>query len=181
MSFLPTNYKAPASTGNYMKLQDGDNMIRILSEPILGWEDWDNKKPIRYKFDNKPMNSVDPEKPIKHFWAMIVWNYVEEEIQILQITQAGIRKAIESLSNDESWGAPYFYDIKITKEGKELKTKYSVNPRPHKKLDPRIKEAFLEKPCSLNALFSNGDPFNASGNYTNGIFEKDIKADEVPF
>jgi hypothetical protein len=169
-NFLPQDYQAPASGGGYMKLQDGENRIRILSHPILGWEDWRDKKPLRFTFDAKPAKPVDSQKPVKHFWAMVVWNYSEEAIQILEITQTTIRNSIEGFCKDADWGAPYFYDIKIIRKGDGMETEYAVNPSPHKPLAPAIKEAFLAKPAWLPALFSNGDPFADHPKYTTGVF-----------
>ncbi len=160
MSFLPQDYEAPKAASFYLKLQDGENRIRILSKPVIGWEDWDNKKPIRYKFDAKPAKSVDPKKPVRHFWAFIVYNYTQEQIQIMHVTQASIRNRIQDLCNDVDWGSPYSYDIKIVKTGELVNTKYSVNPVPHKPLDPAIIEAFDRRPCLLEALFFNGDVFS---------------------
>ncbi len=91
MSFLPENYESPKQSGQYMKLADGDNRIRILTRPVMGWEDWQDKSPVRFAFDNKPLKSIDPKKPIRHFWAFVVYNYNEQKIQILNITQATIR------------------------------------------------------------------------------------------
>ena len=160
MSFLPQDYQAPRSAGYYLKLQDGENRIRILSKPILGWEDWDNKKPIRYKMNDKPPKPVDPKVPLKHFWAFIVFNYKEEEIQILHLTQATIRKKIEDLYKDSDWGIPFAYDIKIFKSGEKMDTEYSVNPVPHKPVDSYILQCFKERPIYLEALFTSEDPFS---------------------
>ena len=172
MNFLPKDYEAPRSGSYYMKIQQGENKIRILSQPILGWEEWTKeKKPVRYAFDKRPQQPMDPKQPARHFWAFIVWNYNEEQIQVLQITQANIRKGLESLCNDEDWGAPFGYDIKIIKEGEDLKTKYTVNPLPHKPVAPHIKEAFDDRPCNLNAIFTNNDPFDCGPKYaTKGMF-----------
>lgn len=159
MSFLPENYESPKSSNYYFKLQDGENRIRILTAPIIGWEDWQEKKPIRFSYDNKPAKSIDPKKPVKHFWAFVVYNYADQKIQIMQITQATIRKAIESLCKDSDWGDPYAYDIKILKSGEGVDTEYSVNPVPHKPTDPSIIEMFNENRCNLNALFTSEDPF----------------------
>lgn len=174
MNFLPKNYQAPKSSTMYMKLQDGENKIRILTAPILGWEDWTlDKKPVRYRFDDKPLKSIDPKKPVKHFWGMVVWNYMEEQIQVLQLTQATIRNSIEALCNDKDWGAPYFYDIKIIKKGEGVDTEYMVNPLPHKALNPLIKQRFMERRCYLDALFDNADPFDPKwGEFTDGIFDE---------
>ena len=161
MNFLPENYESPKTSNYYVKLQDGETRIRVLSTPIIGWEDWTlDKKPVRFKFENKPIKSLNPLKPVKHFWAFIVFNYNEEEIQVMNITQATIRKKIEALCKDSDWGAPYHYDIKITKSGSEINTEYVVNPTPHKPIDGYIVEMFKDRPCFLEAIFENKDPFS---------------------
>lgn len=179
MNFLPENYTTPKTSNSYMKLQEGENKFRILSSPVIGWEDWLDKKPVRFRFNEKPNKSIDPKKPLRHFWAFIVWNYMEEKIQILQVTQATIRNCIEALCKDTDWGSPYFYDIKIMKKGEGVDTTYMVNPLPHKPLDPSIKKAFLEKRCNLDALYDGDDPFAGHWEtYTDGVFEK--PADIIP-
>ncbi len=157
--FLPIDYEAPKTGGNFMKLQNGENKFRILSKPIIGWLDWKDKKPLRFAFNNKPDKPIDPKKPIKHFWAMVVWNYSECKIQILEITQSGIQKSIINLTNDADWGSPYSYDIKINRSGDGLDTEYSVNPIPHKVISDEIKQAYNDKPCDLQMLFAGEDPF----------------------
>lgn len=171
-NFLPADYKSPRTSGNYMRLQDGENKIRILSAPVIGWEDWtQDKKPVRFRYSEKPRASIDPARPVKHFWAFIVWNYVEARIQILQITQATVRESIETLSRDSDWGAPYFYDLKIGRSGEGINTKYTVVSLPHKPVAEHIKEAFYEEPINLNALFDGEDPFAPSDVQTEGVFE----------
>jgi hypothetical protein len=167
MSFLPDDYTSPKSSDNYMKLQDGENRIRILSKPILGYEDWTvDKRPVRYPLDKKPPAPIDATKPIKHFWAFIVWNHADEKIQIMQITQATIRMCLEALARDADWADPFHYDIKIVKEGSGKESKYTVNPVPHKPLDPYIITQFMEKRINLDALFTGADPFASGQNYT---------------
>jgi len=175
VAFLPEGYQAPKSSNFYMKLQDGENKIRILTQPILGWEDWLENKPIRYRMGDKPKKSFDPKKPVRHFWSFVVWNYNEEQIQILHLTQATIRNNIEALCHDSDWGAPFFYDIKIIKKGEGTSTEYLVNPLPHKSLHPYIIECFNERPCNLNAIFENADPFSSEweqNQHTPGIFNQ---------
>lgn len=177
--FLPSGYEAPKSSNFYMKFQEGENKFRILSRPIIGWEDWQDKKPIRFQMHEKPLKPIDIKKPIKHFWSMIVWNYNEQEIQILHLTQSTIRKSLESLCADSDWGAPYFYDLKVIKSGEGIETEYVLNPLPHKKLDPAIIERFNERRCNLDALFYNEDPFaKEQMSYTEGVFSE--KEQETP-
>lgn len=168
--FLSNDYEAPRMGGGYMKLNDGENRFRILSRPVLGWEDWKDKKPIRYPYSKEVPVAIDAAKPVKHFWAMIVWNYAESAIQILQITQASVRKAIEAFSKDEDWGAPFAYDIKVKREGQSKETKYTVTPLPHKPVSQAIRDAFNERRINLEALFTGDDPFSV-GPFTEGFFE----------
>lgn len=178
--FLPEDYESPASSNNYMKFQDGENKFRILSKPVIGWLDWQDKKPVRYRMDEKPTKSFDPSKPLKHFWAMIVWNHQEEKVQILEITQATIRKNVEALCKDSDWGAPFDYDIKITKKGEGKETSYMVTPLPKKAVHDYIRNCFFDKRINLENLFEGTDPFEAGQmSYTAPAFEIPIKLKEV--
>lgn len=166
MNFLPENYEIPKSAGDYLKLEDGENRIRVLSFPVLGWEDWNDKTPVRYRFENKPAMSIDPKKPFKHFWAMIVWNCTLSKIQIWNVTQGTIKHSLDALSKDADWGAPFNYDIKVFKSGEKMETKYVITPVSHKPLTQEILDAFAKKPCNLDALFTNADPFGATDKIT---------------
>ena len=161
--FLPQDYTVPSGNTNYMKLEKGENKFRIMSKPILGWLDWDNKTPVRFKMDNKPSAPIDPQKRVRHFWAMVVFNYKAEQIQILEITQASIQDAIKGLTNDSDWNAPYGYDLKIIKTGEGMDTEYQVNPVPHKPITAEMETAFHDKPVQLELLYTNEDPFTPKG------------------
>jgi len=155
--FLPQGYEPPVSGSRYMKFEEGSNKFRVMSSAIVGWEDWDNKTPVRTK--EKPEYSIDPARPVKHFWAFVVWNYQIEEIQILEITQAGIQKAIRGFVENADWGDPKEYDIIVSRIGKGLETEYSVMPAPHKPVPEKAKEMYGEQKIDLNKLYENGDPF----------------------
>lgn len=170
MDFLEDDYTPPVSGGNYAKLNDGVNKFRILSKPILGWCGWTGGKPERFTYKNKPERTFDQGKPARHFWAMIVWNYQDKAVQVLEITQYMIQQAIMSLSKSDDWGNPYEYDIVITKTGKEKNTKYTVQPSKPKPLDDEIKKAALDKPIYLDNMFAGADPFVVNGKQTELAF-----------
>ena len=168
-NLLPDNYEVPQKTGNYMRWQDGENKFRFLSSAIIGWETWQDlpdgsRKPLRTPMD-KPFSvekvpSGDP-MDIKHFWAVIVWNYKEEKIQILEITQKGIQKSLRALERSKDWGSLLDYDILVTKEGQKLETEYHVNPVPPKPLSREIEKVYAESNIDLKALYTGTDPFSA--------------------
>jgi hypothetical protein len=156
--FMPEDYTVPSSS-NYLKLQQGDNKVRIVSKPIVGWEDWKDNKPIRFRMQEKPQAPIDSEKPIKHFWAMLAWDYKANKLTILEITQKGIQKSIEALAKSDDWGTPLNYDIVISKKGEGLATEYSVVPIPPKALPDEIRNIIVGTQVNLEALFDGNDPF----------------------
>lgn len=168
-TFLPEGYEAPESNSNYLKFQKGENKFRIVSRPIVGWVDWKDKKPYRFAMSAKPDKPLS-KNPIKHFWAFLVWDYVSPGIKILEITQVTIQQTISNLSKDEEWGAPFEYDLKVTRKGEGLETEYSITPSPKKPLTEEIKKAALDKPCYLEALFSGSDPWVVTDKQTELAF-----------
>lgn len=158
--FLPQDYEQPKTGGNYMKFENGENRFRILSKPIIGWLDWKDKKPYRFRMNEKPEKPFDPAKAVRHFWAMIVWNYKSGRIEVLEITQAGIQAAITNLFKDADWGAPYGYDIKVSRTGSGLETEYAINPVPHKATAQEIQDAFMSTAVDLERLFDGENPFD---------------------
>lgn len=159
--FLPQDYEIPRSPGMYMKLEPGENRIRILSPVIIGWQDWTaDRKALRFRKDQKPANPIVPGQEIKHFWGMIVWNRKYKIIQCLEITQPGIQERIKKLWHDPDWGSPKNYDIKIVRSGAGKQTKYEVTPAPSNgNPENDIVAAMLGIEITLDAVFTGGEPF----------------------
>lgn len=160
--WLDENYEVPSSEGNYLKLETGENKIRILSKPVMGWEGWKEKKATRFAMSKKPEdNSMFDKGQVKHFWGFKVWNYKENRVQVAVITQSSIQKPIHGLSKSESWGNPMHYDIIISKKGQEKQTEYSVMPEPKTELPDAMKKIITETPVDLDKLFiPDADPFD---------------------
>jgi hypothetical protein len=171
MGFLDNIQDVPQRSssggGNYMKLTIGANQFRIVGSSddggvIQGMQGWGTtadggRKPYRWKIgETAPMDFED--KP-KQFLAMLVWNYEEKKIQILELTQVGLRKELITLAKDEDWGDPRSYDLKIVRSGEKFDTTYAMTPSPHKKRGEEINTAVKQMDVNLEALFDGGDPF----------------------
>ncbi len=170
MDFLPQGYEVPNTADNYMKFEAGENVFRILAKPILGYLYWKEnggkRTPMRVTMDgtiSEEELGTDPktgelQRP-KHFWAMPVYNRKNDKIQILEITQKGILKAITALGRSPKWGSPLDFDIIVTREGEGLETSYSILPEPKEELDKDIAKKFKSMNINLEALFEGNDPF----------------------
>jgi hypothetical protein len=143
--------------------QEGAGMktkqVTFYIDLVPGWQDWKDKKPIRFRFDAKPERPVDPQKPVKHFWAMVVWDYAQNKLVILEITQSTIQTTLKGLAKDPDWGDPKNYDIKVFRKGAGMDTEYSVTPAPAKPLPQEVLDQYEIAKIDLDALFDGKDPF----------------------
>jgi len=177
MSILPKNIDKAMPT-SYMKFKEGDNKIRVLESSVSGYVYWtfpeSNKVVPRGDFGgkgSKPHRVADfseldsPQRNgMKPFIAMVVYNYNEEGIQILEITQSGVMNSLDALSSNEKWGSLKDYDVTIrkTKTGPDpMNVEYSsILPDPKEPVSDEIKAEYKEKKIDMNIWFSGYDPFD---------------------
>lgn len=182
--FLDDDYEVPKKPGKYLKFQKGENRIRILGKPLLGWVAWktgeDGKKsPIRRATNEFKPGEFDKKNEPKHFWAMPVFDYATGMVKVLEITQSTIQTVIKDLSGNKKWGAPYAYDIVITAVGDGMEREYSIIPDPKEPLSVEATDAWgaIQDTFDITRLMVNGDPFGDEG-AGNGGADSD---DDIPF
>lgn len=189
MEFLDKNYERPTDVGNYTKLEDGENRIRILDSAIVGWEYWVEETTNDGKQTRKPIRTKELKKvpkeyysDAKHFWSFPVYNYKAKRIQILNLTQSGIQKNIEAIVRNPKWGDPKEYDIVITrtKTGTEKwDVEYYVQPDPKEKLEEGVEQLYKDMDIKIEKLYTSGDPFEASSEDFNKKVENRTKEDNI--
>ena len=168
--FLPKGYETPEIPSHYMELEEGQNTFRILSRAIVGYEWWvdgeNGRKPVRVRTaDEVPeevKNAVENRARAKHFWAFTVYNYQTKSIQVLEIKQQTIMRAIEAFLKNPKWGNPQRYDLiieKVKTGSRDWDVEYSVIPEPPTQLDAGIAELAKMVPVRLEAMYEGEDPF----------------------
>lgn len=188
MAFLSDDYKVPTQS-RYMKWNEGENRFRILGSfengtAIMGYEYWvsrdgGGRMPVRVKMGTTIDTSkleVDPKTGKKdlpsHFWALPVYNWMEDKIQILEIKQKTIMEAIKNLARNKKWGDPENYDITVNKNVDSGKVTYNVVPEPKEELPEEILKKISDTPINIKALFTGDDPFTE--------VTEDVDPDEIP-
>ncbi len=167
MSFLPENYKTPKSESKYLKFKLGTVKFLPLGKAIFGYEAWKDGKPIR-KLSVPELKEIgydetdksgNPQKP-KSFIAFPVWDYEDETVKILEITQNSIMKSIDNYYSDTDWGDPIMkYSLTVEGIGEGIERRYSVRANPPKEIPTLIIEEFAKNPVNIEALFDGSDPF----------------------
>lgn len=195
--FYPQGYQPKETPSDYMKLEEGENRIRILTSPIIGFEFWhedsEGRHPVRIKNFIEALKDERASDGVKEFHAFIVWDYKAESVRLLNVTQKSIQRAIFSYASDEDWGSPTGYDILITRVGKGLETEYSVIAKPAKPLEEAISEAFKAVKIVPEEYFASGHPisrektetghpeFDESKMVGNEDDDAQTIADQIPF
>lgn len=161
---IPKGTEIPKSSGQFAKLQDGSNDFRFLSDVVIGWEGWKDNKPFRHegsvcKIKPEQVDLSKNGKPnINYFWAMVVWNYKDKKIQVLELTQKTIMGVLYDLEQNEKWGDLKNYDITITKKKEGDRTVYTTLGNPPQPLSEEIKTSFLDTEIDLTKLFDGEYP-----------------------
>jgi hypothetical protein len=176
---IPKDSVIPSGSSQFAKFQDGKNRFRVLSDMVQGFEGWKNKKPFRHEgaecriSDDQVDLNQNGFPNINYFWAMVVWDYSDKQIKVLEITQKTIMKVLKDLEDSADWGDLKNYDIEINKAKVGDKTTYTTLGVPPKPLAPEIAQAYEESDVDLKALFKGDYPMKAKSD--------DVEASGIPF
>ena len=162
-----------------MKFVQGKNRIRFIGNPVSGFvffgktkrdDGSETVKPYRRResegeFSLEEMINRDvrmkPDGEIegqKYFVMGLVYNYQKQKLQVLEVTQKSILKALKSYVESEEYGHPSGYDLTIEKKGDGLNTEYTVIVSPPKPLSDEIVEAVGNTSCDLQKIFDGEYP-----------------------
>ena len=175
MGYADNIKRAPSSGGSgsstYMKFEQGENKFRIVGTVedggfitgMVGWvgEKKGDRKPFRWKVDEKAPDERFSDKP-KEFFAILVFNYAVNRVQVVEITQRGLKDELISYIEDEEWGDPRKYDIAVIKSGEGRDTRYAMVPKPHKKMTDEQREIIKNTKADLTALYRGEHPMEES-------------------
>ena len=192
MGFLPESAKSnvEASGGGYLnpsKIQSGTSVrFRLLvKEPLCFFECWGEDmlnggvKPFRFAEEPSP-SEIEIEmgdytrrpgrdgkglEPVKFAIAVPVYNYDTAKIEILQLSQKGLIRELDQISQQEDFADILATDFTLGREGAGLTTEYSLRPCPQRTKDNATVEAALKEAVAagfdITRLLGGGNPFKA--------------------
>ena len=119
----------PPSGGGYLKLKQGENKIRIISEAEVFGKHFKHKKStICIGKDEGCELCQEGDKP-KPSWLMWVIDRADNQIKMFEagyMVVSQIQKLAQS--SEYGFGGLPGYDMFIQKEGESLETEYTVTP-----------------------------------------------------
>jgi hypothetical protein len=175
--------------GNYLnpgKLQSGGSMRFALAsdEPLEMYECWGEnpegaKRPFRF-LEEPTAEDIEAEmgsefqrrekidgtgfEPAKFVIAVAVWNYESSSIGILSLSQKGLIKELDGVSQEPDYEDLLAWDFSISREGVGLATEYTLRPLPQKGDRKEIAKALKAAEADgfdIKRLVTGGNPFKA--------------------
>jgi hypothetical protein len=130
MSDVYKTHVPESGGGLYLRLKDGETAkVRIASEPAI--------------YESVSERDGKETKSTRYAW--LVFNQEKRIPQVMQ-QSATFFKTVASLAQDDEWGDPTDYDIKITRHGANFNdTTYTVTPSANRDpLDTEARKAVKE-------------------------------------
>lgn len=181
MGNIYKTYSPPSSDGGtYLKFEDGVPVrVRIASEPVV--------------YDSEYKDKISTQ------YSWIVWNYDLEKAQVMKLPVTGYRMIAELAADEEDWGDPTTYNLKVKRTGTSKETKYTINPSTAKEalsedaqneikglnlIDLVSASPSVSKVQWLSDVIDNGRKDTAPKKYdtiANVDDEEPINLDDIPF
>ena len=170
---------------NPSKIQSGSSVrfALLTDEPLEFYECWGEDqegkaKPFRFSDDPSP-SEVEAEMgpnyerrlnregtdvdPAKFAMAAPVFNFETGSVQVMSLTQKGLIREIDKLSQLEDYQDILAWDFVMEKEGAGLNTQYSLRIVPRKKATQGAIDdtwaAARDAGFDINRLMTGGNPF----------------------
>lgn len=170
---------------NPSKIADGGSVrfALLTDEPLEFYECWGqapdgSNKPFRFDFEptdediRAEMGDYVPREKIggtsidiKFAVAVPVFSFDTGSVQVLSITQKGLLRELDAISQNDDYSDLKEWDFTISKKGIGINTEYKILPGPRKKgtqaeIDAAWSDA-LAAGFDISRLIQGGNPFKA--------------------
>lgn len=139
----------PDMGGSWLKFEEGTTTLRLLSHSYTYRTHWDNKEKKSYDCEGEGCKWCAKGNQPRNRWAYLVL-VRDKKAPAIKVMEVGwsVFGTILELANDEDYGDPREYDIKVTRKGSGLDTEYTVIPGKDKKFNK--KEEVLTKDLDID-------------------------------
>ena len=170
MKFNDIKRVVASEGGKFLKLQDGPNKIRIVSEPMQIWKVFEGKNTIT-------ITNPDADKPkdAKMKFVMYVIDRASAEVKIAEFGPSIMSQVADLQENPEyAFDDLPPYDLLITKSGSGLETEYKVVAA------RQNSELTAEETAKILSMPKIEDEYKDDGK-SNSHAASPLKTEEIPF
>jgi len=134
---------------DWMKLKEGENVVRIMGNPIQFYVHWvqtstGNKKVVSPVGCPALVNRlVDSGFRRQAKWLIKVLDRTDDTFKVVEVGSQ-IYNGVRALYNNPRWGKVTAYDVSINRGPKGSQPLYNVTPNPKESLDASFKPKFVD-------------------------------------
>jgi hypothetical protein len=141
---------------DFMKLSEGENVIRVMSNPIKGYVHWIKTRDGKDRKIISPAGSPELVRKLEEAGYKVQPSYMikvldrsDKKFKLLEVGPQ-IFKGIQMLNSNQKWGKVTAYDISINKGPKGTQPLYNVTPNPKEPLESSFQKKYSEFNDSVN-------------------------------
>jgi len=139
----------------------GVKPFRFLEDPSPA----DIEAEMGASYQRRPNRDGTGVEPVKAAIAFFVYNYDTESIQVMQVSQKGIIRELDQLTQMEDYADLENWDFVLGKEGSGIGTEYALRIVPIKKTSAsamrKAASESEESGADIKRLLDGGNPFKA--------------------
>jgi len=135
---------------DYMRLKEGENVVRIMGNPIQTYIHWVTLPDGTQRKIVSPSSSPSLVKKLEDAgfrrqpnWIIKVLDRSDDEFKLLENGNQ-IYKGNQTIFNNPKWGKVTGYDISVNRGPKGQQPLYSVTPNPKEALESTFKQKFVD-------------------------------------
>jgi len=136
-----------SSKNIFMRLKQGDNIVRILSNPIQYYVHWveteQGKRKVTSPIDSPELITKLEDAGFRRQvrWILRVMDQEDSQPKLLEVGSQ-IFNGVIALINNPKWGSVNKYDVTITRGAPGQNPLYRVTPNPKENISAEDKTAF---------------------------------------
>ncbi len=151
MVFGEVDWNSADSGGksDFMRLEDGENLVRVMGNPVQFYVHWVTTPDGSKRKINSPVDTPELVRRLEDVgfrrqarWLIKVLDRTDDEFRILEVGPQ-IYNGIKALYNNTRWGKVTGYDVSVNKGPKGSQPLYGITPNPKEPLPSEMKDGFV--------------------------------------
>ena len=134
---------------DFMRLSEGENVVRIMGNPIQYFVHWVTSADGSTRKINSPIDNPELVKRLEDEgyrrqarWLVKVLDRTDDTFRLLEIGSQ-IYNGVRGLFNHPKWGKVTQYDVSVVRGPKGTQPLYNVTPNPKESLEGSFKDKFV--------------------------------------
>ena len=155
MSYLEMRKEMNATSGMFLRVKDGENRIRVVTEPLKIWKSFDKATKTAKVYVTEAGAAKDPEA--KPRWMMYVINRDGNQLQVAEFGTQVMNQFLDIATSTEGFENvdALMFDFILIKKGQLMETEYTLQASRKETALTEEERIMLVKAKSIQEILQN--------------------------